>query len=72
VPRSISANALDHRLICSMIVIEKIAFIPSGAKNNVPTTGRRPQDSQVKAPDSGIPTTVPKMMQKGPPVESSC
>jgi hypothetical protein len=42
-------NAIDHRLTCSMVVIEKIDFIPFHEKNNVPTTGRRPQDSQVKA-----------------------
>jgi hypothetical protein len=42
-------NAIEHRLICSMVVIEKIDFIPIHAKNNVPTTGRGPQDSQVKA-----------------------
>jgi hypothetical protein len=33
-----------------MVVIEKIDFIPFHTKNNVLTTGRRPQDSQVKAP----------------------
>jgi hypothetical protein len=35
-------NAIDHRLICSMVVIEKIDFIPFQAKNNVPIAGRRP------------------------------
>jgi hypothetical protein len=46
----ISPNAIDYRLICSMVAIEKIDFIPFHAKNNVLTTGRRPQNSQVKTP----------------------
>ena len=30
-------SAIDPRLICPMVVIEKIDFIPFHAKNNVPT-----------------------------------
>ena len=39
-PSRISPNAIDYRLICSMVVIEKIDFIPFHAENNVLTTGQ--------------------------------
>jgi hypothetical protein len=49
-------SAIDPRLICPMVVIEKIDFIPFHAKNNLLTTGRRPQDSQVTAPRLVVPS----------------